>query len=129
MNRNFHFFMQTTCLAISQNPVIIFVSNQFDLILPNCIICITDSAQLILPLCIVLRYPFLVTDPSNFINAPCKYILILRGECPPKKTRFFGQHFPKSALRRPFWPAFQILRARAINLVDLKMSILVSNYF
>ena len=47
------------------------------------------------PLCTILRYPFLVTDPKNFLKAHT-YTNFERG-AHAKKTQFFGQHFSKSA--------------------------------
>ena len=56
------------------------------------------------PLCIILRYPFLVTDPKMFLKAPLRqYILILSGSARRKNAIFFGKNFQKSPL---FWPIF-----------------------
>ena len=50
------------------------------------------------PLCTILRYPYLVTDPKNFLKAPLAPIYTyFRGERVPKKRNFFGQNFLKSA--------------------------------
>ena len=53
------------------------------------------------PLCTVLRYPYLVIGPKNFLKAPCApRKLTLRGERAPKKNNFlvkFFQKVPKNA--------------------------------
>ena len=82
------------------------------------------------PLCTILRYPVLVIDPKKFLKAPI--YTNFEGGSRAKKTRFFGQHFPKKAFFGLFF--FQnfdggaenlakkeqnsALGARKINLVD-----------
>ena len=49
-------------------------------------------------ICTILRHPYLVTDPKNFLKAPSKPIYInFEGGARAKKTRCFGQIFPKIA--------------------------------
>ena len=43
--------------------------------------------------CTILRYPFLVMDPKNFLKACTKF----EGGARAEKAQFFGQNFPKSA--------------------------------
>ena len=49
------------------------------------------------PLCTILRYPYLLTDPKNFLKAPLAPIYTnFEGGARAEKTQFFGRHFPKS---------------------------------
>ena len=81
------------------------------------------------PLSIILKYPFLVTDPKNFLKqapwAP-KYISF-EGGARAEKAQFFGQHFqkvPKNAffglffflqilpVAQKFWPKQGLFKIR-----------------
>ena len=59
------------------------------------------------PLWYFLRNPFLVTDPKIFLKAPSAPIYsIFEGGARAEKTRFFCQHFSKSAQKRLFLTVF-----------------------
>ena len=49
------------------------------------------------PLCTILRNPYLVEDPKNFLKTPSAPIYSNFEGGARQKTRFFGQHFPKNA--------------------------------
>ena len=86
------------------------------------------------PLCTILRYPFLMTDPKIFLNAPLAPMYTnFEGESAPKTRNFLVKIFqklPKNAfLDRCFKKCgsvaktgcfYCIGRARKINLDDLK---------
>ena len=58
------------------------------------------------PLCIILRNPFFVTDPKNFLKVPLAPIYTnSEGGARAEKKRFFDKNFP-SAWKRLFWPVF-----------------------
>ena len=46
----------------------------------------------------ILRYPYLVPDPKNFLKAPFQpmHTNFEGGAC-AEKAQFFGQNFPKGA--------------------------------
>ena len=48
------------------------------------------------PLCTILRYPFLVMDPKNFLKVPLAPIYTnFEGERAPKKRKFLVKIFQK----------------------------------
>ena len=56
-----------------------------------------------------LKYQFLMTNPRNVMKTPSAQTFInLEGRARTKKTQFFGQHFPKSALKRVLHAAQKI---------------------
>ena len=46
-------------------------------------------------LCTISRYPYLMTEPKNFLKAPL--VPIYTNFALAEKARFCGQHFPKRA--------------------------------
>ena len=64
------------------------------------------------PLCTSLRYPFLVTDPKNFLKVPWApiYTNFERG-ARAEKTQFLWSKFSKKCLKTHFWPFFKNLPA------------------
>ena len=51
------------------------------------------------PLSTILRYPFLVMDPKNFLKAlPAPIYTSFEGGARAEKTQFFGQNFSKFCL-------------------------------
>ena len=67
--------------------------------------------------CTILRYPFLVINPKIFSKAPI-YTSFEEG-ARAAKTRFFGQHFPKSAKNAFFGLFFQNFSSGAENLAKI----------
>ena len=58
------------------------------------------------PLCTILRYPFLVTDPENFLKTPLAPIYTdFEGER-AKKNAIFWSTFSKKCLKTPFLTFF-----------------------
>ena len=70
------------------------------------------------PLCTILKYPILVTDPKIFLREPS--ILILKGECAPKKRNFLVKFFQKVPKNAKTGTKPCLGRARKINSVNLK---------
>ena len=57
--------------------------------------------------CTILKYPFLVTDPTVFLNLPsAPFILNLKGERTPKKRNFLVKTFQKLSENAFFAPFF-----------------------
>ena len=64
------------------------------------------------PLCNILKYPFLVTDPKNFLKVPWAPIYtIFEGGAQAKKKRDFSVNIFKKCLKRFFGLFFQNLPA------------------
>ena len=65
------------------------------------------------PLCTILRYPFLVTDPKNFLKAPLAPLFTnFEWGARAKKTGFWSK-FSKNCLKTPFLACFfKILPAK-----------------
>ena len=64
------------------------------------------------PLCTILRYPFLVMDPKNFL---WPMYFNFEGGARAEKTRIFGQNISKKCLKRLFGLLFSKFCLRRKN--------------
>ena len=76
------------------------------------------------PLCTILRYPFLVTDPKNFLRTPLAPIYFnFEWGTRAKKKALFLVTFKKNNYFLACFSSFLLFgMAQKINLIDLKFS-------
>ena len=68
--------------------------------------------------CTILRYPYLVMNPKNFLKAPWAAIYTNFEGRAPKKRDFLSK-LSKKCIKTPFWPVFQNFASGAETLTKI----------